>query len=315
MERGPRLARALAGRLGAAAVAVLLAMALAQVAVALAPGDAIDALPNGPELRAALAVEWGLDRPLPTRVALALGRALRGDLGDSLVLYPGTPVREIASRAAAHTAPLLAGAWLLCTVLAVGSAILSTGPWPRTRAAVHALSYAPAFVAALLVVNAVNGWTWSLVEAGLVARPAWFALPDVDSAPKLVLATALLAVASGTLAELHGAMHSALAAARAAPFVEAARARGEPALPHLVTTLAGPFARAAAGVLPTLLAALVVIEPVMLVPGVGALALRAAIARDFPVLVGLVALAAATVAIARLLAEVPGRLADRRWRA
>lgn len=53
----------------------------------LAPGDPVSLLlveSASPEQVAAAKAKWGLDKPIPVQYAVFLGRALRGDLGDSL---------------------------------------------------------------------------------------------------------------------------------------------------------------------------------------------------------------------------------------
>lgn len=81
-------------------VPTLLAMALVTFLVMHAtPGSPLDPVAEGanplsPEAQKNLAAVYGLDRPLPEQFAIFVGKALRGDFGNSFV-YKTRTVREI----------------------------------------------------------------------------------------------------------------------------------------------------------------------------------------------------------------------------
>ena len=82
--------------------------------VYLAPGDPLNAIApaDAPaEVIEALKVSYGLDRPMPVRYALWLGRALRGDLGVSIA--SGRAVSSEVMAAASNTLLLAAVAALV----------------------------------------------------------------------------------------------------------------------------------------------------------------------------------------------------------
>lgn len=303
MTRG----RVLAGRLGAFAATLAGAIVLIQVLLALAPGDAIDLLPNADQVREQLEAEWGLDLPVPLRIARAVGRAATLDLGTSLTYRPGVPVAELVAQGAAGSLGILAPAWLLGIGLAVGTAWWTSGG-RRGGRLVLAASIVPAFLAAWSGVTALNALVWHGMEAGWWERPEFFALPDTPSAVRTALAISVLAIASGNLANLHSALDAELSELRRAPFVEAAQARGAPVWPHLVGNLLPPLLDIGASRAAALLGTVVVVEKLLLLNGAGAMLWQACEKRDFPLATGITLSAAAAVALVRLVADL-GRIA------
>lgn len=291
------------------------AVVVAQSLVSLAPGDAIDLLPNAEEVRATLAAEWGLDAPLPVRLLRTLGGLATGDLGVSLAYQPGRPVAELVADAGSRSLGLLLPALALGMGLAV-----ALGAWSARRPgraltrAVQAVSVLPAFLAAFLLVTGLNALTWSLIQAGHIERPEWFALPDQAGPVRTTLAVVVLAVASGSLAEQHAACETEFGRLVNAPFVEAARARGAPVWPHLLVNALPPLLDLAASRGAGLLGGLVVVEKVLLFNGAGALLWEACLKRDFPVAVGVTLAAAAVVAALRLGADLLRIAVDPRLR-
>jgi len=166
-----------------------------------------------------------------------------------------------------------------------------------------------------MVVTGLNALTWAGMEHGWWGRPGWFALPDEPSALRTAVALVVLATASGNLAELHQVFDHALARLRAAPFVDAARARGEAVLPHLVANLAPAVLDVGATRVAALLSSLVVVEKLLLLPGAGSLLWSACLARDVPLAMGVAIVAAALVASVRLFADLSRLALDPRLRA
>jgi len=281
----------------------------------LAPGDPIDLLPNAEAVRPVLEARWELDRPAPERLLRWWGRLLSGDLGTSLSLRPGAPVGELVWAAAVPTGLRVLGA--LVVVLGAGTGLAwhtsarrgSLGRW-----AVHAVSMVPLFLAIHLVVAGLNAGAFALIEAGTIARPGWFALPDQASSLRTALAITLLAVASGSLHEVHAELEVALAELRRAPFVDAARARGQATAPLLLRHLLPELCTVGAGRFAMLVGGAVVVEKLMLLPGAGAMLWNAALLRDYQVVLALSLVAAGSVVVVRLGADVARIFLDPRWR-
>ncbi len=293
------LALALARR-GAGFVATAAgAMVLVQCLLALAPGDAIDTLPNADELRPLLAAEWGLDEPLPARLLRALGRALGGELGHSLTVRPGAPVLDLLTGTGGASLLRVSAAGVIAVV--VGFALARHAV---LRRAAELFSALPAVVVALVAVHGLNAAAFACIERGWIARPAWFALPAEEHLFRTLLAVTILALSSGNLAQVAASARADLDALLGAPFVEAERARGGAVGPLVARHLVVPVSRALAGQAAVLLGSLVVVEHGLSLGGAGALFFQAVRLRDWPLAAGLAALAGAAVAVARLGAEL-----------
>ncbi len=314
MSGGARLIVAVLSRVATFCATVLGAVLLVELLLALAPGDAIDLLPNAAELRPTLAAEWGLDRPLPERLVATVARIARGDLGTSLTWRPGASVATLVADTGLRSLALLVPA----LVLGVGTSV-ALGAWSarggaRLLRVVQVVSVVPAFLAAYVLVMGINAATWALIERGAIPRPEWFALPDTPSPLRTALAVAVLAVASGGLTEMHAACDAELRRLRAAPFVEAARARGAPTWPIVLHNLLPPLADIAASRAAWLLGSLVVVEKLLLFSGAGAALWQACRLRDYPLAIGITVVAAVVVAGARLVADVLRLAVDPRLR-
>ena len=119
--------RAVATRLMSFVLTLLGTVVVVQLLLALAPGDAIDLLPNGDVLRAGLEAEWGLDLPLPQRLASTVTKVLGGDLGTSLTYRPGKPVIEIVAASGAQSLALVALSLVLGVALALALGFVTAG--------------------------------------------------------------------------------------------------------------------------------------------------------------------------------------------
>ncbi len=279
-----------------------------------APGDPVDLVPNGEEIRPLLEAEWGLDRPLPVRFLASVGRALHGDLGSSLTVRPGAPVAELVARAAGASAHLLLPALLVTVLAGTALAWFTAGRGAWARRVVQAVSVAPVFLLAYLLIVGINETTFALIEAGRIARPGWFALPDQPSALRTALGILVLAVGSGSLGEVHAGIEDELVRIRDAPFVEAVIARGGRPGWHVLVNLLPPLAALAANRVAFLMGGLVVIEKVLMLNGGGALLWEACLRRDYPLATGLVLAMALVVAAARLLGDLARIAIDPRLR-
>jgi peptide/nickel transport system permease protein len=295
-------------------IAVLLgAVAFVEILLWAAPGDPIDLVPNGPELRAALSAEWGLDRPLGERLLARLSGIIHGDLGESLVVRPGASVSALTLAAATRSVGVLACALLLSVGLALLLALSAPGRSTTARF-VQLASAAPVFLLAWGSVTGLNVATFALMEQGLIDRPDWFALPLTDSPLRSAVAITALAIGSSALSDAHAELGSVLGRLHRGPLVLGLRARDTPLGPHLLSNLLAPLAALAADRLAFLLGGLVVVEAVLLSNGAGALLWQAALKRDYPLAAGLTLVAAGVVTAGRLLADLAQLIADPRLR-
>ncbi|MFT4622452.1 MAG: peptide/nickel transport system permease protein [Myxococcota bacterium] len=278
--------------------------ALLLLLVDAAPGDAIDLLPDGESLRPELERRWHLDRSLPERLFRWLSGVATGDLGTSWVVRPGATVQEVLAGPATQSMVRLAAAIALSMTAGV---VLAWGrPEGRTwaRAPLSIVSLAPVFLLAHLAVAGLNAAAWYAMEAGWIPRPDWFALPTEPSWLRGALAVTVLAVGSGALSGLVADIDDALARLHQAPFVRAARARGEPTgrmlSRHLIPTLAALVSDRIA----FFIGGLVILEKVLLLGGAGALLWRASLERDVELVLSIGLGAGILVATGRLVSDL-----------
>jgi ABC-type dipeptide/oligopeptide/nickel transport system permease component len=304
----------LAGRVGFFAAVLAAAVGFVLVLLLAAPGDAIDMQTNSEEMRPVLAAEWHLDRPIAERWAWAVFDAARGDLGTSLTYRPGKPVAEVIAGPARRSLVWLVSALVLSVAWGTLLAWFTAGRPTVTRRVTQAISIIPVFLLAHLVVNSLNELAFSAMNAGWIARPAWFALPDQPSALRTALAVVLLAVGSGALSDVHAEVEDALVRIRGSGYVDAALARGAPTWPHVAMNLVPPLATIVTHRAPFFVGGLVILEKVLLLNGMGYVLWEAALKRDYNLAVGITLFTAAFVCLARLVGDTIRLAVDPRLR-
>ena len=291
------------------------AILLAQLLLWLAPGDAADIVASDPVLREGLMVEWGLDQPVLTRYARFVTSALHGDLGTSLTYRPGAEVTSLVLPAARRSLVLVLCALVVSMGIGVGLAFVTAGRKSASRRLLQWLSVLPVFLLAHLAMTLLNEWTFSLIQADRIPRPEWFALPDVDSTLKTVLAILVLAIGSSALTDIHIDSEQELLRVRRSGFIDAARARGAPLWPHLLWNLLPQLTTIASSRTAFFVGGLVIVEKVLQLNGIGSMFWQACRLRDYPLALGITVVLAAVVCAARLLGDLLRLAIDPRLRA
>ena len=303
-------ARRWLARVAEAALTLWLLATLCFCLLRAAPGGPFDiekAAP--PEVQAALAAQYRLDRPLPAQYAAWLGDVARGDLGPSFQ-YPDYSVNQLVAQALPVS--LLNGGLALALALALGIplgvwAALRAGRWSdRALMFVASLGLAvPKFVAAPLLVLLfavtlhwlpAGGWG----EARNVVLPVVaLALPNLAYCARLVRASLLETLS--------------------AEYLRAARARGlsearllfahalRPALLPVVAWLSPALINVVTGS--------AVVEQVFGIPGMGRYFVQGALNRDYTLVLGVVLVVGALIVainalVDALRARLDPRLAD-----
>lgn len=292
----------------------------------LAPGSPVSALggESGRRVSGRAAEEmrrvYGLDRPLPERFAVWLGRVGRLDFGESFV--DRRPVTDRIREALPYTLSLNGIALLLTLAIAIPLGVSAggkpEGPFDRTSSAVlFALYSLPAFWAALLLQTLfavelrwlplygvgsdepVPGW------GGILDRLAHLALPVV-------------CLTYGSLAFVARLVRSGVAEAIRTDYFLAARARGasyRTALwRHAFPNALLPLITLLGLILPALLSGSVIIERIFAWPGLGRLYFDSILSRDYPVVLALSLLGAVATLAAALAADIAIAAADPRVR-
>jgi peptide/nickel transport system permease protein len=288
-----------------------------------APGDVTVQL--WPELdpleRERLRAALGLDRPILVQYTAWAWRAVRLDLGTS-VLY-GRPVTDLIGERALNTAVLATSALVVATLLGIptgvytGSRQRGVGVRVIRIVSVLLLSTPPLLASlALVLVAARTGWfpIGGMVSAAASDAPWSLWLSDLlrhIPLPTLALALPLAAM-------LERLQSQAMSQASREPFVQAAQARGLSAdhalLKHGWRVSLGPVLGLYGVMLGSLFSGSFIVELVTAWPGLGRLMIDALQTRDLYLAAGCAAVGALFLACGTLLSDVLLAIADPRAR-
>ena len=306
------LARAILGRLAAAAALFISVATIMFTTLAALPGDAVSARLGAsatPETTAALRQQLGLNRSAPER----LWRLLRGiptaDLGTS-AMSGGSVWDEI--RTPVVNSMLLGLASLLLVVVASITLGTLAGRKPGSRldralsAVVLGGLALPEFVIGTTIVGVLALWLGWLPAVSLVPLSG----TPLDDPAILVIPALTVALVSGCWATRY--VRAAVASVAAERFVESARLAGLPertvVLRYLLPAAIGQIAQVQALVIGYLVGGTVVVERLVAYPGLGSRLVTAVTDRDEPVVLGagliLAAFVIAVLAIANVISVI-----------
>lgn len=302
-------------RLGFALITLICVLTLVFLVVRILPGDpALVILGDqaSPDSVAALRDRLGLNDPILVQYASFLGRALQGDLGNSMVT--GRPVTSEILNVLPYTLELTFAALVLGTVLGVPA-----GVWAAVRrnripdylmrlVSLLGLSL-PAFVAAiiLMMVFAIHfGW-FPVISAGnaetLTERLRQMALPT-------------LALALIMMAYITRVTRSAMLEVLSQDFVRTARAKGvspsRVVWTHALGNCLIPITTVVGLYLGILIGNSVLTEIVFSRPGLGKLILTALTQRDYTLLQGMIVVYTLMVVVVNLATDLTYGLLDPR---
>jgi peptide/nickel transport system permease protein len=308
--------RYLVRRLAGALFTLLLVSALAFFATALAPGNPASVLLGNmatPERVAAVSRQFGLDKPLPTRYLLWLNQTLHGNLGTSNLSFQ--PVASLLGSALPVTLELAALSLALAVLVAfpAGLALAQQRErrWTKfTMAAITLGISVPGFWVGLLLIVVFA------VELRVLPSGGYVSLSEDPLGnlrcmvlPTLSLAIYLIpALVRFVRVEAQGVFRE--------EYIDTARSKGVSArrllLRHvgpntLVVTLT--YIGLQLGVL---ISGAIVIEVIFALPGIGRLGLTAVMNRDYPVVQGVVLVAAVGYVVVNLLVDLAYGLIDPR---
>lgn len=316
--------RVLLQRLGQAALVVVLVVTLCFVLIRLAPGDPFVAALDMPDVpadaAAAMAEQFGFDRPMHEQYLRYLGELLQGNLGYST--SRGRGVGEVL--------------WLLLpnTLLLMGTALLlgltagiALGAWQGWRLespvsrwsdrAALALVSVPEFILGLFLaltfalawrVFPVGGMRTEFGPSGLGGL--------LDLLRHLVLPAGTLALGIAAIVARH--QRAAMRSVRDTEFIRAARAAGVPERTLLwryaLRNALAPVFTVMGVLLTSLVSGAVLIERIFAWPGMGRALVDAVLYRDYHLVTGAVLVTSVGVVLATLAADLAVWWADPRAR-
>jgi len=293
----------------------------------LAPGRPADALTElnpkvSLEVRDRLQKLYGLDRPLWVQYGDWLSRMVRMDFGASFA-----DGRRVVPKIL-ETLPvtLLINLASLLLILGIGVPLgalcaIKKGSWiDRSVSTILFLLFAaPTFWLALLLMDAIGvklGWLpvfgIKSIDFAYLSWPQKF----IDVARHLVLPVGISAISS--LAGISRYVHQNMIQTLQQPFILACRSRGLPErlviYRHGLRNALLPIITILGLSVPGLVSGSVIFESIFAIPGTGRLFYASVMARDYPVIMALLVLAAVLTLLGNLLADIGYGLADPRIR-
>ncbi len=251
--------------------------------------------------------DLGLDQPLPLQYLKFVERALRGDLGTSI-----RSRREVTAEIGDRISSTV-GLTLAAMVLAVSVGV-PVGVIAATTKHVMVDSAAMAF--ALLGLSMPTFWSGLLLILFFSLKLGWLPITESEGLRALVLpAVALAAPAAAVLARI---TRSSVLEVLRQEYIRTARSKG---LVERVVVYRHALRNALIPVLTIvglqfggLLAGAVIVESVFARPGLGRLAVSAILARDFPMVQGVVLVVATMYVFVNLSVDAMYGLLDPRIR-
>jgi peptide/nickel transport system permease protein len=273
--------------------------------------------------RARLRARYGLDQPLPVRYVKWLGRVMRLDLGRSFS-QDNRPVWDKIRERIPITLAINALSLLLILAVAIPigiySAVRQHSFVDRVLTIFVFIGFAtPTFWLALLLMILFGvhlGWLpiSGLQSPGLVGAGFWTIL--ADRVRHLLLP--VLVSAFGGLAGISRYMRSNMLEVIRQDYITTARAKGLPERlvigKHALRNALMPIITILGFSLPGLIGGSVIFETIFAIPGMGQLFYGAVMARDYPLIMGVLLIGAALTLLGNLLADISYALVDPRIR-
>lgn len=313
-------------RLFYAVAMVLAVLAINFALIQAAPGDPAMVIAGemggaDEEVLAAIRKTYGLDQPVLTQFATYMGRAVRGDLGQSY-LY-GQPVINLISERIGPTLLLVATALVFAIVIGTAMGVYASRRPDSFASGVVTLfalvGYAmPVFWTGILLVILFGKVIPIMPIAGMTDPRIYggFWVTSLDIAHHLVLPAL-------TLALIYLALYSRLSRASmlevlGSDYIRTARAKGLSenvvTYKHALRNALMPLVTMAGLQFGNLLSGAVLVETVFSWPGLGTLALDAILGRDYPTLLGVLTFGAILTIVANQATDLTYRLIDPRLR-
>jgi peptide/nickel transport system permease protein len=281
---------------------------------ALGEGAASEVADLGPGALEAKRKELGLDQPLPIQYARYVGNLAKGDLGRSF--RTRQPVGTMLLERLPVTLTLSSVTFVVNVILGITLGVVAAlrPGWPdffATSWAVLGVA-TPNFWAAILLILVFSVWLGWLPASGWVAPWEDFS----EGIRRLILPiTALGLFGSATIMRQS---RSALLEVLRQDYITTARSKGIAPMAvitrHALKNAMLPVVTLLGLSLSGLIAGSVLIERVFAIPGVGRMAIDAAVTRDFPVIQAIVIMSTLAIVAANLITDLAYGYLDPRIR-
>lgn len=282
------MGRYLLTRLLESAMTVITVAAVVFLAVRLTPGDPASLLlPRGapPEQIAALRDRWGLDDPLAAQFVSYVRNLMRGDLGVSLA-YQESVMSVILDRLPAT---------ILLATAAMAFALLLAVPLGVLCALWRGSLFDNAVTTVMIATQSVPSF-WLGVQLILVFSLTFGVLPSSGSEGLKYLILPMVTLSADVMALLTRVVRTEMVQVLRQDYVRTAHAKGlAPTVVlvrHAFRNAANPLITVIGLRFGALLGGAAITETVFAWPGIGRLAIQSVAARDYPVIQGVVLVAA-----------------------
>lgn len=279
--------------------------------VRMVPGDPVrimlEGRPTTEEQREEVRQELGLHRPIPIQFASFIGDVARGDFGTSY--RTRRPVAEEITLRVPNTLKLAGAALVITVVFGVGIGVLAAtrkGTWLDLSS----------MMTSILAVSIPNFWFGLMLMLLFAVNLGWFPVSGADSWKHFVLPAATLGLRSSAV--LARVTRSTMLEVLSHDYVRTARAKGLrerlTVYRHVMPNTLIPILTLVGLELGALLTGAFIVEIVFSIPGIGWLLIDSIAQRDFPVIQGVVLLAALTYIAANLVVDILYAVTDPRIR-
>ncbi|MEU6745892.1 ABC transporter permease [Spirillospora sp. NPDC046719] len=300
-------------RLAQAAGVLWAAYTVSFLVLDLLPGDPVSAMAGAgadqagvdPARIARLRAEYGFDDPIPVQYVHYLGRALRGDFGDSV--SSGRPVTSVIGDALPSTLQLVAAALGLAVLLGGGLALAATYTsrrWLRQLL----LSLPP------LGVSVPTFWAGLMLVEIFSFRARLLPAFGNGGLRGLILPAVTLAIPTGAI--VAQVLAKSLLTTLDEPYVQTARAKGAGRarihLRHALRNASLPALTVVGVLVGQLMANSVVIETVFSRNGLGRVTAGAVTTQDIPLVQGVVVFGSLVFVLVNLIVDLAYPLLDPR---
>jgi peptide/nickel transport system permease protein len=312
------MGRFLAGRVLATIPVMGVVATIVFLLLRLAPGDPAAILAGdaaSPEHIAEIRARLGLDQPILVQFAEWIGRLLHGDLGTSIL--SNQPVTTLIGQRLEPTLALATTTILFAVIVAVPLGVLSAwrhGTWiDRGVMTLSVLGFSiPVFVLGYLWIFAVAmQLQWLPVQGYVSFRQGFWPFLERLILPTLTLSVIYIAlIARITRASVLEVLGE--------DYIRTAHAKGvgERAVltHHALRNAAVPIVSVIGIGIALLISGVVITESVFNLPGLGRLTVDAVLARDYPVIQGVILLFSAAYILINLAVDVSYTIFDPRIR-
>jgi peptide/nickel transport system permease protein len=312
------MGRFLAGRILATIPVMGVVATIVFLLLRLAPGDPAAILAGdvaSPEQIAAIRTRLGLDQPILVQFVEWIGRLLSGDLGTSII--SNQPVSRLIGERLEPTLALAATTIVFAVIVAVPLGVISAwrhGTWiDRGVMALSVLGFSvPVFVLGYLwIFGVAMQLQWLPVQGYVSFRQGLWPFFERLILPTLTLSVIYIAlIARITRASMLEVLGE--------DYIRTAHAKGvgERAVltRHALRNAAVPIVSVIGLGIALLISGVVITESVFNLPGLGRLTVDAVLARDYPVIQGVILLFSAIYILINLAVDVSYTIFDPRIR-